>query len=191
MTGEWKNPLDNSRLRQTADTHCTPGLSAFIDALARSPPRERPQYAPAPMPPPSDETLRQGILALKPVVLDYQRPPAPVYTDAALAQVLQRGFSAQQYVANVNVKLHVIDDRIGAERDAVKKLATIREARNVLWQERCLCHGLERVIEKHKPIYDGSLPEVRRAMSLIDAAAPAYAAADDACVKGIRAGKLK
>jgi hypothetical protein len=28
-------------------------------------------------------------------------------------------------------------------------------------------------------------------MSLIDAAAPAYAAADDACVKGIRAGRVE
>lgn len=186
----WQNPVGDSKLTD-AEEHCTPGLTAFIDSLSKTKTPQRPQYAPPSMPPPSAETVRQGQLAFAPYVTDYQTPPKPIFLDAQLTLPLQRGFTARHYIESIDRRLEVIDERTNAEPDPRKKLTTIREARDLLWRERCFFHGLETMIERKKPAFDAALPEVKKAMSDVDTIAPLYRAADESYVKHIKAGKLK
>jgi hypothetical protein len=187
----WNNPMGDRKLTD-AEEHCTPGLTAFIDSLSRAqPPSVRPQYAPPPTPPPSEETMRQGQLAFAPQVTDYRCPPRPAFLDAQLLLPLQRGFIARPYLNSIDHKLELFDERTNAEPDARKKLTLIREARDYLWRERCFFHGLETMIERKKPAFDPALPEVKKAMYEVDTISPLYRAADESYVKHIRAGKLK
>ena len=188
--GAWQNPVGKPKLTDAAD-HCTPGLTEFIDSLSKSTGQQRPQYAPAPMPSPSAETVRQGILAMTPHIAEYQCPPKPVILDQQLLLPLQRGFIARPYLDGIDRQLELINQRTNAELDFRKKLTLIREARDYLWREHSFLHGLEDMIARRKPAFDVTLPEVKKVMHEVDTLAPLYATADRSYVAHIQAGKLK